>query len=84
MYELTGIKYLAAIILWSMLLGEIITIALATMVITVGTIFWANLPSVFIGSCVVSFPFAWGGCRQRIMDRKRDDEKEWFDTEAGA
>lgn len=84
MYELTGIKYLAAIILWAILLGEIITIAIAIMVITVGTIFWANLPGVFIFSCFIGLPFAWCGCRQRIMDRKRDDEKERFDIAAGA
>lgn len=84
MRELRGIKYLAAIILWSILLGEVITITLAAMVITVGTIFWANIPTVFVGSCFIGLPFAWGGCRKIVLERIRDDKKERLDIAAGA
>jgi hypothetical protein len=53
-------RYLAAILLWSMIIGEVITILLAVAAITFASIYWAALPTVFVGSCIIGSPFAWG------------------------
>lgn len=69
------LRCLVAIILWSMLIGEIITISLAAMVITVGTMHWSQITTVYLGSCFIGSPFAWGLCRVSRQDRERDERK---------